>query len=206
MPITLSAPSPATSPDSFPLPRLPEPLTPSLLRLPLELQFLMTSHLPWPDLLALRHSHPYFYYNIPTTVRQRVAWLISLEPCDLRFPRENVNMKTDADFCRSYEIKRLLRMRRCHLDCHRDGKHCLTVEGQCCSPHADGVSKGARAVIRNETFRRLSHGGLSLCSMRLLWAMLGLLIALLVAWIVKTHKGMCERNFEAKLWSRGLIG
>jgi hypothetical protein len=196
------------SPDSLPPHHLREPATPptspsspSLLHLPLELQFLITSHLPWPDLLALRHTHPHFYHNVPTTVRQRVAWLISLYPYRPRFPRENVNMKTDADFCRSHEIQRLLVMRRRHLDCPRDGKRCLVVEGRACPPRAISVvKKGMRAVVGREALGGLSYWGLSLRDVVLLWAMFGLLIAVLVASLVSNSKARLVWHSEAKSW------
>jgi hypothetical protein len=123
------------------LPDSPDPPTPlflssrshpSLLQLPMEIRLLIQSNLSWPDLLALKHTHPSFYHNPPTTVSQRLSWLLSRGRCGLNFPREKINMRTDADFCRSHEIRTFLERRRWHLDCRRDGSCCLVFDGRSC--------------------------------------------------------------------------
>jgi hypothetical protein len=174
----------------------------TILHLPPELHLLIFSHLPWPDLLALKHTHPYFYHNIPTTVRQRVTWLLSRAPCGLGFPQEKVNTKTDTDFCRSREIRTFLERRRWHLDCHWYRKHCLIFEGQGCPEHVRGGAKGKRVMPWKE--RRLwwvDGKGLP-SSWGLLW-MLGLLMAVLVTLIANNSLATADRNSQSKLWPSG---
>ena len=102
-----------------------------LLNLPFELHLLILPHLPWPDLLALKHSHPYFYHNVPTTVHHRVDWLLSRAPEGLPLPKEKVNLRSDAEFCASKEVRGFMRRRRGHWEC-KDGKEgCVVLGGIC---------------------------------------------------------------------------
>lgn len=151
-----------------------------LLGLAPELQLVIISHLPWPDLLALRHSHPYFYHNMPTTVRQRVAWLLSRGHCGLGLPQGRVNMKTDADFCRSDEIRAFLERRRWHLDCRGKGKRCLVIEGHACPAKVMGVGKAFKVMTMRERRLWLGGGRLSPSPLAMSW-LLVLAVAVLVA-------------------------
>lgn len=174
-----------------PPPPLPPPLTgrrptPPLLHLPPELLIVITSQLPWPDLLALKHTHPYFYHNTRTTVCQRLTWLFSLAPGGLDFPKGQVNMKTDADFCRSPGIRAFLKRRRWHLDCHWKGKNCSVIEGRPCPVKLTRVVKAFNELTKEEG-RGLWPGWWVLSraplAFKLLWpfAVLAMLVAVLVA-------------------------
>jgi hypothetical protein len=199
---------PPTSPSLYsdPLPhRSPNYLpTPSLLSLPPELHLLIIYHLPWPDLLALKHTHPYLYQNIPTTVRQRVAWLLSRATTRLRLPKQRVNMKTDADFCRSHEIRTFLERRRWHLDCRSDGKGCLVFEGRVCPAQRKGLGKGRMALTRKQN-RPEVNGKWSELFLGLSW-LLKALIAVLVGLILKDLETRFHWNFYAKSWVSDLVG
>jgi len=64
-----------------------------------------------------------------------------------------------------------------------------------------------RAALRSEVFGGLSYRGLSLRDMMLLWALLGLFIAVLVACIVSNSKAGVFGHSEVKSWlNRGLFG
>jgi hypothetical protein len=191
-----SDPLPHRSPDNLP--------TPSLLNLPPELHLLITSHLPWPDLLALKHTHPYFYQNIPTTVRQRVTWLLSRAITRLRLPKQRINMKTDTDFCRSHEIRKFLERRRWHLDCRSDGKGCLVFEGRVCPAQGKGLGKGRMALTRKGNRFGLS-GKWSVLFLGLSW-LLKALITVLVGLILKDLETRFHWNFYAKSWVSDLVG
>ncbi len=177
--------SPPPTSDRLPISQRAERPTISLLHLPFELQLHITSDLPWPDLFALKHTHPHFYHSMPTTVGQRVDWLvrISCGPCSLGWPQSQVNMATDADFCRSYEIRRSLLLRRWHLDCRSDGRYCLLAQGQDCPPPTHLVPKGLRARMEVKTNFWQKMGKVSLVAVYL-WSAMGLLMAVLAAWLV----------------------
>ncbi|KAF6224375.1 hypothetical protein HO133_010952 [Letharia lupina] len=72
---------------------------PPLLTLPLELQLLILPHLPYPDALALKHTHTHFYNLVDTNVRLKVAWLLERKTRNLEWPQEKCVMRTDAAFC-----------------------------------------------------------------------------------------------------------
>ena len=179
------APSPSPISDRLPISQLAERPTMSLLHLPLELQLRIISDLPWPDLFALKHTHPHFYHSMPTTVGQRLDWLVQIScgPCSLGWPQDKINMATDADFCRSYEIRRSLLLRRWHFDCPSNGKYCLLVQGQDCPPPKNLVPRGLR--VRKEVKTRFwrKTGNVSLVAVYL-WSAMGLLMAVLVPWLV----------------------
>jgi len=90
----------------------------SLLALPTELQLHILSYLDYPSVLALRHCHPRFYplINTNANIKLKVAWLIhlaenaelyGLDPeCPFKF---GISLKSDAEFCRSVEVRRILR-------------------------------------------------------------------------------------------------
>lgn len=85
--------------------------------LPSELLLLIPQHLLWPDLLALKHTHPFFYHSVQTTLQDRVEWLIDRGAHDLPFPRGGLILKSDELFCRNTDIRDFIRRRRRHLDC-----------------------------------------------------------------------------------------
>ncbi|KKZ66872.1 hypothetical protein EMCG_07479 [[Emmonsia] crescens] len=46
------------------------------LHLPTELHVHITSHLPYPDALALKHTNNYFYTLVRTSISLRIDWVI----------------------------------------------------------------------------------------------------------------------------------
>lgn len=109
---------------------------PQLLTLPPELLLLISSHLPYPDALSLKHTSPYLYHLVPTTVRLRVSWLVDRRNRGLVVPRRKCVLKTDASFCCSGEVRSIMEIRRSHGECKRDGAgQCEVLVGRRC----DGV-------------------------------------------------------------------
>ena len=106
----------------------------NLLLLPTEVQDTIISFLPYPDRLALKHTHPHFYRIVVTTKHQRTDWLSERAEQRLPLPQRTCRWNTDADFCRSEEIREFMERRRWHLDCpgQRPGGGCLVVEGKDC--------------------------------------------------------------------------
>jgi hypothetical protein len=85
-------------------------MVPSLPWLPAELQAMIIPHLTYPDLLALKLSHPHYYYNISTTVHDRVVWLIRRNH-DGRTTAQASKciLKTDHEFLSNLEVRRILK-------------------------------------------------------------------------------------------------
>jgi hypothetical protein len=195
--------SPELSP-SHPVTPNTHKANPSLFTLPPELHLLIFTHLPWPDLLALKHAHPYFYVNIPTTVRQRVSWLLSRAPCGLGLPQEKVNMKTDADFCCSHEIRTFLERRRWHLDCKWDGKQCMVFDGGRCPEDFERRGKGSRLVTKRKN--RRSWWGQQMFSKASIGVLgvLGVLLGMVVALILNSQASITWMS-GTKEWYRGLV-
>lgn len=122
----------------------PSPAPSPLILLPLELLPYIAVHLPYPDLLALRHSHPHFYYspylNTNTNIRLKVAWLIDRKDRGLALPEgspsrgKSLILKTDREFCRSAdgEVRRIMERRRAHRDCPAGSGECEVVRGERC--------------------------------------------------------------------------
>ena len=114
------------------------PSVSKFLYLPAESQQHIMSFLTYPDLLALKHTHPYFYHSVSTTIRHRVEWLMERPPLGLLLPQKKCIMKTDGDFCKSPEIRSFMERRRKHLDCPRKSKGCFVTLGRDCpssKPH-----------------------------------------------------------------------
>lgn len=91
-----------------------------LLSLPPEVHHLIVSCLPYPDLLSLKLSHPYFQALLASqpTVHQRIAWVLSRGRIHLPIPHDSkTNFRTDALFVRNPEVTKILRRRRKHLEC-----------------------------------------------------------------------------------------
>jgi hypothetical protein len=126
----------------------------SILHLPIELHLLIISELLWPDILALKHAHPYLYHTIPTTVCQRVDWFLFRASHGLTLPREQVDMNTDADFCRSQEIRNFLQRWYWHVDCDLVGNRCLVMERGGCPVDLAGI-RDIRSITQTRSrFRR----------------------------------------------------
>jgi len=91
--------------------------TSPILALPTELHIHISSYLPYPDLLALKHTSPYFYQCTTTTVYDRVDWLLDRPQLGLPLPQTRCIMKTDAQFCANKEVRLFMKRRRRHLEC-----------------------------------------------------------------------------------------
>jgi hypothetical protein len=111
----------------------------TFMSLPPELHLLLSRSLPYPDLLALKHTHPYFYSLIRTTVYDRVDWLLERPQHGLPLPQTKCIMKTDEQFCSHAEIRNFMERRRKHQDCIGV---CFVVEGTKCE---GAVMRGLRA-------------------------------------------------------------
>lgn len=110
---------------------------PSLLALPPDLLPLLTSHLPYPDVLSLRLTHPYFYHTpllaTDRNIRLKVSWLLDRKARGLSCPREGQTIfRTDAEFCAGWEVRRILRDRRRHWECAWWKGDCEVVGGASC--------------------------------------------------------------------------
>ena len=111
--------------------------TSPLLRLPADLLPHLRAYLPYPDLLALRHTHPYFYYSplvsTNTNVRLKIAWLVDRKERGLPCPTHTSTLfKTDREFCASTEVKLIMARRRRHKDCTGGKGGCEVVTGRSC--------------------------------------------------------------------------
>ena len=100
--------------------------------LPTELHLEIQAHLTYPDLLALRHTHPYFLNSLQPTIIDRVNWLLSRTELGLPIPTAaRLNLKTDAQFCRNEEVRSILLHRRRHEECKKfNGGTCLLLRRQ----------------------------------------------------------------------------
>lgn len=109
-----------------------------LLDLPSELLSGIADQLPYPDSLSLKLTCHYFNNSIQTNVKQRVAWLVSRSGMGLPVPIMNLNLKTDAGFCSSPEVRQFLLHRRKHWECHVYGDGECLVNG---TPTCPDVNK-----------------------------------------------------------------
>lgn len=110
--------------------------SPQLLSLPLELLDLITAELMYPDALALKHSSRALYLLVDTSVRLKVAWLVSRNERGLACPQRKCVLKTDAAFCAGGggEVRRIMEERRWHRECHTDGEGgCEVLVGRRCN-------------------------------------------------------------------------
>jgi hypothetical protein len=134
-----------------------QPTKHSLLLLPTEIHDSIISFLPYPDLLALKHTHPHFYRIVVTTKHQRTNWLSERAEQRLPLPQRTCRWNTDADFCRSEEIREFMKRRRWHLDCpgKKSGGGCLVIEGKDCSSiRVRNVRKWYGALAADVVFGR----------------------------------------------------
>lgn len=104
------------------------------LNLPVELQLHITSHLPYPDALALKHTNSHFYLLVSTSIRLKVAWLISRHERHLTCPSRNCFLKTDGAFClgTNGEVKAIMERRRRHGECKAGDGGCEVIVGATC--------------------------------------------------------------------------
>ncbi|KAL6715193.1 hypothetical protein ACLMJK_007457 [Lecanora helva] len=103
-----------------------------LLTLPPELHTLLTQHLPYPDALALKHTHPRLYALTPTTVQQKVSWLLERKARNLPSPDSKCVMRSDAAFCGNKEVRRIMQRRRAHAECKGGVGGCeVLIAGTC---------------------------------------------------------------------------
>ena len=105
-------------------------LLPSLLILPVELQLQISTSLPYPDALSLKHTCRHFYELVDTGVRLKVTWLLDRKTSKLDIPKQKCILKTDQAFCSSREIRGFMERRRWHQECK--GRVCAVVEGKKC--------------------------------------------------------------------------
>ncbi|KAF7588522.1 hypothetical protein BBP40_005549 [Aspergillus hancockii] len=103
----------------------------SLMDLPTELHILISSYLPYPDALALKHTSHHFYSLVYTGVHLKVDWLVERFEWKLECPMEKCSFRTDESFC-NQRIRRIMERRRRHLECRRKAGGCLIIEGRTC--------------------------------------------------------------------------
>lgn len=154
--------------------------TTSLTSLPAELVLAIAQHLQYPDLLALRHTHPRFLNTklLSTSDRiRKVEWLVDRSLRGLDVPkRQKLRLDSDAAFCSQAEVRAIMRRRMRHGECATGPGGCLLVEGANCG----GPKAPAR---RAERFR--GDGWLSRRA-GLVSALLVLGLAVFLAWFTAT--------------------
>ncbi|KAE8422403.1 hypothetical protein BDV36DRAFT_291231 [Aspergillus pseudocaelatus] len=99
--------------------------------LPTELHLHISSYLPYPDALALKHTSRHFYALVYTGVHLKVDWLVERFEQKLECPMEKCSFRTDEAFC-NLRIRRIMERRRRHLECRRRAGGCLVVAGRTC--------------------------------------------------------------------------
>lgn len=103
----------------------------NLMDLPSELHILISSYLPYPDALALRHTCRHFHSFVYTGVHLKVDWLVERFERKLECPMEKCSFRTDESFC-NRRIRRIMERRRWHLECRRVAGGCWVIEGRTC--------------------------------------------------------------------------
>ena len=167
--------------------RRPSPSKPSLL-LDLPPEILIHHLLPYlsyPALLALRLSHPYFYYSpllYPAraqAISMRVTWLLERsEAGNVLVPTKSgsVDAATDERFLANPQVRELLRKERHHSECRRNPNGCRVVMGVTCGgPRMPGPLGRLRGELRRAgKWQR--------------WGMVSALIAVvaMVTWTLRT--------------------
>lgn len=141
----------------------------SFMDLPPEIHLLLSRSLMYPDLLALKHTHPRFYCLIRTTVYDRVDWLLERPQYGLPLPQTKCIMKTDEQFCNHVEIRKFMERRRKHEECVGV---CFVIEGTKCEGALTRTVNGAWN-LSDQTKRRMYRvSGTSLACFVLLLALL----------------------------------
>ena len=74
-----------------------QPLT--LMDLPTELHLHISRYVPYPDVLALKHTCRRFYYLVYTGVHLKIDWLVERFERKLECPMEKCSFRTDEQFC-----------------------------------------------------------------------------------------------------------
>lgn len=106
----------------------------TLMDLPPELHLLISSHLPYPDALSLKHCNRYFYNTVYTGVALKIEWLIARKKLHLECPQDGPCMlNSDRDFCRG-SVRLLMERRRQHGECEAmvGGRGCLVLGTKTC--------------------------------------------------------------------------
>jgi len=121
-----------------------------LLALPAEIILHISSYLPYPDLLSMRHTHPLFFRSplIDTSKKIiKIQWLISRGDRGLPIPRDNsLLLSSDEAFCQHREVKEIMRRRLDHGEC-KPGVigGCEIITGNTC--------EGSRSQKQNRAYR-----------------------------------------------------
>lgn len=110
----------------------PTPQGPGLLSLPTELHIQISSSLPYPDALALKHTNRRFYSVVQTGIKLKVAWLLERKRLNLEWPEQTCDFKTDERFCVG-KVRDLMEKRRRHQECPSLNKGCKVIEGTSCT-------------------------------------------------------------------------
>ncbi|CAI7608695.1 unnamed protein product [Penicillium glandicola] len=128
------------------------PQSANLMTLPPELHIQISTYLPYPDALALKHTSRHFYSIVFTGVRLKVDWLIDRFEHKLECPMEKCSFSTDESFCNG-RVRGIMERRRWHLECGRSRNGCLLVNGQTC--RSDSVpgwfimrAQGKRRIVK----------------------------------------------------------
>lgn len=94
----------------------------NIVDLPVELLDAIVEELAYPDALALKLTCRGFHGSIHLSVRHRVSWLLGRTKLGLSIPNAQMcNLSTDAAFCSSPEVRRILFNRRKHYERHFHG-------------------------------------------------------------------------------------
>ncbi|GFF23574.1 F-box domain protein [Aspergillus udagawae] len=129
----------------------------SLMALPTELHLQISSYLPYPDALALKHTCRHFYYLVYTGVHLKVDWLVERFERKLECPMEKCSFRTDESFC-NWRIRRIMERRRRHLECPRRRGGCFVIEGRTCQK--DLVPIWLKRQGRVKLFKHVGKEGL----------------------------------------------
>lgn len=171
---TRAKPTPPSATSFFPL-----------LSVPPELLDLIVAELLYPDTLALKHSSRALYPLVDTSVRIKVAWLVSRHERGLAGPRRKCVLKTDGAFCAGGggEVRRIMEERRWHRECNADGEGgCEVLVGRRCG----WASRGRRG--------RKFGWGLMLVRREWGWdeRMAGVVLGVILAVVIELVLWFCE--------------
>ncbi|MCJ1244889.1 hypothetical protein MMC30_002090 [Trapelia coarctata] len=178
---------------STPLPGTSPQPTSTLLSLPPCLLPHLLSLLPYPDALALRHTHPYFFYSpllsTDKNIRLKVSWLVERKARGLAVPMgHNLGFKTDQEFCGSREVRGIMEGRRRHEDCGRGEGQCEVVTGMVCEGRKWRGSRGRWVGLRKMGWEWV-------------WSLFALVVAVGL-WFLGSS-GALENSMLYHRWSRG---